>query len=246
MLATASCSTIGDTPNYPDSVDTVSGELVKQRVIEASSDPALASVCRLVIYRKMLWFKRAPKIGSAVLYNGRYLLTAAHNIYSPAYNRISSIEVICGTSDVSGTPAQQTLRRDSLATASTYSWGPFTGDEFQADFGVARLERAIEVAVPFELQGNATVGSDAQLAGFPKGDERMHYARGRLMPGYGAIIKYDIETHTGNSGGPVWSRSEGRPRLIAIHVTGSAGRVVDANFVAEVNRIIADLEGRPR
>lgn len=59
----------------------------------------------------------------------------------------------------------------------------------------------------------------------------------------------DIDTETGNSGGPVWLEGDnGLPQLAGIHVTELNGvhgraRVANAEFISEVKRMIGELGG---
>lgn len=206
-------------------------------------------MCHLTIYRKYFGLlPKRPAYGSAVLYKQRYLLTAAHNIYDPFYNGIDRVEVRCGQEDVRDMPAQQTVDSEHLATSRNYNWKPFNGDEFQRDFGVIKLENPITGKMPYQLaEAFPAIGTPILLAGYPGGENsatELFIGKGATRPGYGKILKYNLRTFTGNSGGPVWNISGEIPELAAIHVSQSAGRGIDTQFAEEIDYLIGILDSR--
>lgn len=218
------------------------------RVTEPLSNE-LANICHLYVRRKRALFFGSHNNSSGVLIHKQYVLTAAHNVYSTWGSKVKSIAVSVGKTTADG---NGTLRGVSWRVASGYGWR-----NFARDFAVVKLEQPMPSAQPFDL---ATVGSagdvsrPVHLAGYPgaSGGER----NGKnLFTGSGTVaftpgsdmLDYDIDTETGNSGGPVWIRNEDcQPMVVGVHVTElngthSRARIADAAFVEEVERMIDSL-----
>ena len=222
--------------------------LVEQRVVtDAAADPALDSVCHLHIKRKFLFFSAGEYTGTGVLFEGRYILTAGHNVYQDR-SRIASITIRCGTAEPMSAPVAEVIRGRQGLDASGFPEGGFP-----RDFGVIRLSRTINVRAPFELaEKEPDPGTSVHFAGFPGEGDRasapsrdgwhLHRAEGVATGIAGSIISYNVRTFKSNSGGPVWLETEGKPVLLGIHVRPSGGRIVDAEFIAEVRRLIAALD----
>jgi V8-like Glu-specific endopeptidase len=250
-IVISACAPVG-TPRYSETLYATprNGQANNQVPITGDSNPIYANVCHLRIFRSWLGvISRRPKTGSAVLYRGEYLLTAAHNLYNPWYNPVERVEVRCGVTNADGPAPDQVVRGLRGATARGYRWGLFNADQFQFDFAVLHLNGPIATSAPISLaSATAPVGSPAELVGYPGGDIAngflLHRARGTVVGRERNVIRYDIESATGNSGGPVWIVAGGSPRLIGIHVTNSGARAVNADFVQEVDRMIAELEER--
>lgn len=211
-------------------------------VSEPFANPAFESVCHLSIKRRVALLFSASYTGSAVLYRGRYLLTAGHNVYQDR-SRIRAVTVRCGDANARRGAIDEVIAPWQAIDASDYQGGPFS-----RDFGVIRLNRPIAVSTPFSLATNpAQLGEALRFAGFPGGPHsgwEMFEARGSLARLTDGLAHYDIETFKSNSGGPVWREVGGQAELLAIHVTNSGGRVVDLDFASEVDRLIAELDRR--
>lgn len=206
----------------------------------------LQSVCHVRTLRDRTFGGDGYSNGSAVLYRGRYLITAAHNVYSPWYNRLAALEVMCGAPDASIT---QPVRVHPARTrvASGYFWR-----RFDHDFAVIELPAALQVDAPFTLDGLDRGFSAVKLGGFPGSPDETDRMDGQhmflgagTMTSRGSLIDYDVATFEGNSGGPVWVTAQGGPALAGIHVSGGTGgtaRAADTRFRREVDRMIGDLE----
>lgn len=197
-----------------------------------------------------------PSKSSAVLFENRYLLTAAHNVLQ-ARRSISKIEVRCGVSDAESVPAQQTLEGWRSQRASKFTF--LRGFPSRRDFGVILLEQPIETALPVRLSTSALrmpdrdteeQGEKVCLYGFP-GDTFSNAYRlfEACQPVTGPSffkesVRYRIQTYTGNSGGPVIRHTPSGPELVAIHVQPSSGRLANERFERDVRKIIRKLERR--
>ncbi|MDG2534729.1 serine protease [Sphingomonas sp. HITSZ_GF] len=212
------------------------------RVSPPIADPALQNVCHLWIRRRIALIFARNYTGSAVLYRGRYLITAGHNVYQDR-SRIRSVTVRCGAMDARTATIDETIEPWQALDASAYD-----GRSFSRDFGVIRLSKPIASSAPFELAARpASAGDAIRFAGYPGGKYSgwdLFQAKGQITRIGEDLAYYDIETFKSNSGGPVWREAGGRRELVAIHVTGSGGRIVDAAFAREVESLIGILDRR--
>lgn len=216
-------------------------------VSDAAVDPALDSLCHLHIKRKFLFFSVGEFTGTGVLYKGRYILTAGHNVYQDR-SKIASIKIRCGTAEPMDVPVTEAIGGRQGLDASAYPRGGFA-----RDFGVIRLSQTINVRAPFVLaEWIPKAGTAVRIAGFPGEGDRanaslrdgwhLHQAKGVATSNADSILSYNIRTYKSNSGGPVWTETDGQPSLVAIHVKPSSGRIVDTDFISEVNRLIGVLD----
>lgn len=216
--------------------------VVQMPVAAPRDDPELDNVCHLWIRRQAALVFRPKFTGSAVLYRGRYLLTAGHNVYQDR-SSIRGMDVRCGVADARAEPASETIEPWQAMDAAG-----FDGNGFARDFGVIRLRHAIGSRRPITLAGTpAGEGQPVRFAGYPGGPHdgwHMYSAEARITATNGALSSYDVETFRSNSGGPVWRRTAHGPELVAIHVSPSTGRTVDAGYRREVERLIAELDRR--
>jgi secreted trypsin-like serine protease len=222
----------------------------QQIEVGPSVDGAYESVCHLRTARTRVAWAGSTANGSGVLYQGRYVITAAHNVYSPWYNRLTSLRVTCGVGDVADAPHLQ-VDPGRVRVSAGYFWR-----RFNRDFAVIELPAPINVSMPFRLGGIPAIGSSVRIAGFPGSADDADRMNGeRLFSGVGPrtdsapLMSYAIATFTGNSGGPVWIDTANGPALAGVHVSGSDGgsaRAVDDEFLREVTAMIADLEASRR
>lgn len=181
------------------------------------------AVCRLQLTRsKLLWFDATPFSSGAHIGNG-IILTAAHNLYSPFYNEVSTASAECGVADhVDGAGSVVGFTKASISVASGYRWGPYARD-------VAILRVPNPPATAFDVAPDdldLTVGDTVSISGFPgegytTQGESLHTGTGRIVALNKEFITYEIETTTGNSGGPVWIRQAGKYILVGVHVAGA-------------------------
>ena len=232
-------------------IATAQGLKSQTPVTEPFTEPLFASLCHLRIKRRWGGFYQTKWTGSAVLYRGRYLLTAGHNTYQDN-SKIRSVQVRCGNADARSAPIDETIEPWQALDAPGYDGA------YELDFGVIRLNRPIAVAEPFELATEPVrEGETIRFAGYPGGDRggwTLHEARGATVittrPG---LAYYNIETFKSNSGGPVWREVGGKREVVAIHVKGEliqphgmlgGGRVVDEDYHREIHKLIDELDRR--
>jgi V8-like Glu-specific endopeptidase len=218
----------------------------QQPVTTPIAGTAYENVCHLLITR----FPGGTFDGSAVLYRGRYLLTAGHNTYQDR-SRIRRIEVRCGVADAREPGASvQTVEAWQTLDADGFDWFGFPDEH---DFGVIRLNEPIATTRQVELADcPPPKATPVRLAGYPGrpiGDAKTLKQAVAPITGYGdGTVSYAIETAKGNSGGPVWREpgpgADGNVELVAIHVQPGRGRVVDRHFIAQVEDLIDRLDKR--
>ena len=247
LLTTAGCATTA-APDYPARAFAAPQGMVPQvPVTDDVPHGMMTNVCHLTIYRAaFLGVWRTAWTGSAVVYRGRYLLTAGHNVLS-RHSDVRKIEVRCGVRSAwaRAGDTKQTIQPGSMMAASGFNGsGPF-----ERDFAVIRLNQPISTAVPVELaQADSPAPGPLFLSGYPGGVHDGHSlfnTEGAMNRVEGDMLWYDIETHKSNSGGPVWRMRDGRAELLAIHVrAGGGGRIVNQGFRSEVERMISELDRR--
>ena len=146
--------------------------LVPQCPIDAvPAHSYLNNVCHLKIYREFI-FDLAPNFGSAFVYQGRYLITAAHNVYQQR-SQVRKIEVRCGQAVVDEEVEPDfVIDSDEFFEASRfYSPVPFITKDFKDDFGVIKLPTNVADALPIELaEASAKKGDPVAIAGYPGGN----------------------------------------------------------------------------
>lgn len=214
---------------------------------------AFQNICHLSTKRAI---RASPYNGSAILYRRQYLITAAHNVYSPFYNPITSLRFACGLSE----PTSEDHRSVAIGktrVASGYFWR-----RFNRDYAVIRLPEPIDVPQPFRL-GEVADGAapfpvtsagfpDDSLPNTPMNGWRMFCGTGTATVSAGSpLLNYDVRTKGGNSGGAVWTDGPNGPELVGVHVSGlrngtGTARAVNATFKAELDRMIDDLEAEQR
>lgn len=231
----------------------------QSRITAAVAGTAMENLCQLTVRRgALLGLVGSTYNSSAVLYQGRFLLTAAHNVYGGS---LRSIDVRCGTADASSGPVTAHILPDATAYAASYRGH---GD-YRHDLGMIRLPAPVTLSAgvpPVVLADTLPVtGTNVRLSGYPgqriNDPERLANAK-RLFSGTGVVldearpglIAYFIHTTTGNSGGPVWvERPDNSLQLVGIHVVGyfsrgAGARQVDDWFRSEVDRMIRALDER--
>ena len=251
----------------PRDCDTkVVGTLLPQCVIEAVPDGSyLNNVCHLKIQRKFLW-STSTNYGSAFVYKGRYLLTAGHNVYQQK-SRIQKIEVRCGKSKIDETsePDFLVVGDDWFEASRFYHPVPLLNKDFGDDFGVIKLPTDVSGALSIGFAAAPLAkGGNLAIAGFPSGtlsnSLSLYGARGKVETSAdrSGIMTYNIQTYTGNSGGPIFTLgADNQPNsLAAIHVTASGGRAVrsvrpdsdlpenERDFITEIERLIQQVDDR--
>ncbi|HEU4559320.1 MAG TPA: serine protease [Longimicrobium sp.] len=209
----------------------------------------LQNVCHLTTRRqqwKGLWIHAwNPKFsGSAALIEGRYLITAAHNVADyPLANRLMRLEVRCNAPIAANQKPDVVLHRHQLkaqVAVPRYAYRvriPPSTRKFQFDYAFVDLGTVLPIPNQFALspEVHPDSGTVIFLAGYPGGDisntDTLFRAEGAVMDQRPPnLFSYTIATATGNSGGPVWLVRDDEIYLVGVHVADQVARRVDERF----------------
>lgn len=205
------------------------------------------SVCHLHVYRPLT----SPHSTAALITRTR-MVTAAHNVYSPFYNRVRAGDVRCGQSGdvVAWAPVERFGWKDQK-TADRYFWR-----RYRWDYAGVRLPVPAPYPADFRLlrpdEAAPTLGEIVHVAGFPWTDDvsqgTMYETRGEVVESTRDIIYYDAHTRGGMSGAPVWVQRGDEYIIVGIHVAGTdstdmaparaTARRINAEAFSAINRWI--------
>lgn len=244
-------------PELPRSSLPVTNKMVP--VDQAKGGPG--GVCFLKVNRRIGSLLKQDGSATGALVDGRFVITAAHNIVDAPYplGRVDTIEVAVGEVHA-GEGSSIVPPKDYWSLAPRFRWRPKTigdprGSSFmiQHDYGFVDLGEELKVGNSFELGAphSLKVGDIIKVAGYPEGGARVHGANGkRLFQASGKItavtanlFSYDVVTARGMSGAPVWVERGGRRILVGVHVgsdfggeKGAVARRVDSALICDWNR----------
>jgi V8-like Glu-specific endopeptidase len=241
------CSILGPWPYRDNSNPQPGPETGRQSKVQNLADP-LANVCHLRTERrniKTLWLGRIVSTGSAALIDGRYLITAAHNVADyPAANHLTEIEVRCTAAPSPDQAPDVVLTRAEIkerVAVPSYAWRAHSNDKkYEFDYAFVDLGRRLDIESRFVLDESVLPDSGTvRIAGYPGGHisdaYTLHMGEGRITQRDHNLLSYEIATATGNSGGPVWMIRNQRPYLVAVHVADRTGRVLNQTFYRDWN-----------
>jgi V8-like Glu-specific endopeptidase len=195
-----------------------------------------SGVCRVQARGDGGLFGRNGK-GTGALIDGRYAITAAHNLLDDDMGAVDSVEV-------NGVLA----KRWEVASAyrAKQRTGEFKKSErelLEHDFGFIDLgqESATEEGFHMALPAPPliSVGQQVKVAGYPLGGS-MVGGSGRITAVRGSFFRYEVGTEKGMSGAPVWIEQKGQKRLVGIHLgsdlvglEGAVARRIDRPVMRE-------------
>ncbi len=248
------CSVIGPWPynatSFPEN-PTVFNDQYPQTQSESG-------VCHLKTERrniKRLWIRPKVSYGSAVVVDGKYLVTAAHNLADyPLLNRLISVEVTCNVVLAAEASPTVTLNRNEIIShrrVPEYAWRIYKrNNKFENDYAFLFLGKEINVPTELNMDSSITLkkGDNVQISGYPGGDicdsNTLYTGEGVVADIDSNLVTYTIHTAKGNSGGPVWVTKNDKKYLQAIHVRTSGGRALNSNFYKEWNKWKEEIENK--
>jgi len=213
----------------------------------------LESVCRLATVRHgpgKLLGKEKKSFGSAALIENRFLLTAAHNVFDYPFSKLMSVSVTCGDVEIETAKVVATLNREQIkqqvhVPRYEFRW-PNTRKKFEFDYAFIDLGKTLSQSSSFVLSPKSSGKSSniVNISGYPGGGisgERKRDGQ-QLYKGTSSqihtnlnLITYNIETKTGNSGGPIWVGERAPYQIIAVHVNDFGGRRVEKTLLKDWN-----------
>lgn len=217
------CHALGLAPSHPG---------VAMRPVEQPVIAPFSSICRLEVRRRQvngLVTLEHSALATGALLNAGHLLTAAHSFSSPPHMPVTGRAVECGR-----------MGNNSLWSNT----GPFRRQHLHVvpehegllihDYAVVRTGEALSPGKGFRLprEGEAALrrGDTVHVAGYALDHQsfdgkRLYHAVGlvRATSQDSSSFIYDVETHGGMSGSPVWvvrRSAEGEPEyvIVGVHV----------------------------
>jgi V8-like Glu-specific endopeptidase len=168
--------------------------------------------------------RMARTIGTGWLVTDNRIVTAGHVVYSPFEfgGRASRVHVWLGFDRFKDdNPA---IITSNIRVHPNYIQ---TGDR---RFDVATIDFDARLAARTDFTGAGSSGDsqirgrEIEIAGYPldKGGTDMYTATGSVVANELQRFFYDADTRPGQSGAPVWIVEDGIPRVIGVHVDGTA------------------------
>lgn len=220
LAAVGGCTTGAPAPAPPPAL-AAAGPVA--RPITPVADPRARpyrSVCYMNIHRPL-----SSPHSTAALISRTQMVTAAHNVYSPFYNRVRAGDVRCGKSGgvVAWAPAERFGWKDQK-TAAWYFW-----KWYHRDYARVRLPVSAPYPADFRLlrpdEAAPGLGEIVHVAGFPWTDDvsqgTMYETEGQVLEVTRDIFYYDAHTRGGMSGAPVWVERGNEFIIVGIHVAGT-------------------------
>jgi V8-like Glu-specific endopeptidase len=199
--------------------------------------PPYSSVCHIEITRQRKFRRDAHTISTGFLIGDRFLLTAAHNVFSPDYNRAFLDAVRCGWHDGKAQfEVTDSFTLDQIRVAAAYRW------KFGHDYAMLRLPRHAPDVAAFRIPAAGEVAvyeNDAiHIAGYPgggKGGKTMYRGSTTTFDlSEPPFIYYGFETETGSSGSPIYVRRANDYVVAGVHVGNGLARRIDRAAADEI------------
>jgi V8-like Glu-specific endopeptidase len=204
---------------------------------EASNEDVIGTDERVKISNTKVWPHRCvgkfrttypngkTYIGSGVLVSQNCVLTCAHNVFNMGRGGWGNVVEFRPAQDGQGTPYGITAAAKLLAPAG-YTTSSSRPSQF--DYAVVVLSRSIGQEIGW--WGYASESDqffnarEFNVTGYPgdKGGREMWSCQGAIVPGL-ELLKYNIDTDDGQSGGPVWAQVGNDIVTYGVHITGTSG-----------------------
>lgn len=184
--------------------------------------------------------RKAKILGMEATYNatgtiieGKYIVTAAHNLYDSWKSNLIEVEVIYKSSI--GEVKTSTITKEEIQRTRKTSHYTLS---YPTDYAFLRLGNAVDIADSVKINTEVSINDikNIKVAGYPDGT---------LLYGSGAIIRpipndatfyYAVDTVKGMSGGPVWTEFNSEDLLVGIHVSEGRARLIDPNLIDDFEK----------
>ena len=187
-----------------------------------------SNICYLRTTRslKVLGFRKSYN-STGTLLDGKYLITAAHNLYDSPRSNLSKVQVTCKGSN--GTIITSVVSRNSIEKTRKDNHYKRT---FTTDYAFLKLDSPIAVSDSISLNKSISINDikTIEVAGYP--NRKLKYGIGSIIQPVpnDSTFYYDVDTAKGMSGGPVWVEGA----LIGIHVSsGQRAKLVDKALISD-------------
>lgn len=213
-------------------------------IINTKIEP-FSQVCYQEIYRVRKGpLKNRPYQSTGFLIAPNIILTAAHNLYSDKWTKVTNIKIFPGRYNNEYSYDSIEISGEKLCQYSI-KWHPkFYWNKVDYDFGIIIIPDSIikkaknwpskscfVLDTAFQLKKGDTIN----VAGFPAS----HGYNGSLMTFETQLcgdvknksLAHEFDTQTGNSGSPIWVESNGQKKIVGVHTYALAGTKIDTEYV---------------
>lgn len=223
----------------------VKGQTIKKldTIVNTSVEP-FSQICYQEIYRVRKFKKDRPFQSSGFLIAPNVVLTAAHNLYSDKWTKVTNITIYPGRykdrySFDSIMLSGEVVCQNSIRVHPNFYW-----NKPDYDFAIIIIPDSLikktknwptkscfSLDTVFVLKQGDTIS----VAGFPAS----HGYDGSLMTyevqkcGNVATksFSHDFDTQTGNSGSPIWVESKGERKIVGVHTYAETGTRIDGKYI---------------
>ena len=159
--------------------------------------------------------------GNGVLVGPRHILTCRHNLYNTIENKwIKNIDIVAGL--------KGTVGRFGHANVIAYSTFNVAPEDSDYDIALLIIDKPLGLVAGWMGMHAFGDGGDSKLleldchlTGFPYLKNDIYTQKGKIKKLYmQEIIQYEYHTERGNSGSPIWHKSEDEYFVVGVHIEG--------------------------
>lgn len=184
-----------------------------------------SNICYLNTTRSARIFGfRSTWHSAGTLLEGRYLVTAAHNLYDSWKSKPIQVLVTCKEKD--GSIKSSLISQHGIDKTREIEHYDYS---FSQDYAFIKLEETLNVEEEISLNDtlNFSEINEVEVAGYPDG--KLSYGKGLVIKPIqtNSTFTYKITTAKGMSGGPVWAGGS----LVGIHGFPGGGRQANSELI---------------
>jgi len=204
-----------------------------------------SNICQQQITRKKFLGKKSTFLSTGFLIRPNIILTAGHNVYSNSLSKVVKIKVYPGKNNDNTAYDAIEIKGESLCQLAIRvhpSYNFTKNDRIKWDFAVIIIPDSIiqrisnwpsSSAFSFDINHRLKENDSIFVAGFPASGgysgEIMTYQSG--LSGQLSTNKFThgFDTHTGNSGSPVWIEKDMKRIVVGVHTFAGAATLLEEN-----------------